>query len=401
MALEDFDPFAPAFVADPAAVYRVLRERERAARSERDDAWLVTRYADVHAVLHDHETFSSDDRRALVPNLASRVHRTRTVLSADPPQHGRLRLALARAFATPRIAALRPRIERLADELIDRGLRGGELELMEQVAVPLPLLIVTELLGLDPDAHDRLRGWAEEEMVFINAQTPEAEARRLSDRSAELFAELRAAIARARRGAGPDSLLAELVRTTDEEGRLTEEELLATAGLLVRGGTHTVTHLIGNSVLALVRHRSQLELLRARPELWRGALDELLRHSGPLQSQLRIATRPVQLHGVEIAAGERLQVVLGAANRDPRKFDDPDALRLDRDASEHVGFGGGIHYCLGARLGRIEAQVVLERLLDRMPLMARTEPLEEPEWAWAWTIRGLRRLPLRGGRRSI
>jgi cytochrome P450 len=394
----EFDPFAPSFVRDPYATYRALRDRPKAAWSTMEQGWLITRYDDVHTVLHDPHRFSSSDRDALSPWDDSRPLRGLEILGRDPPDHTRLRKAIVGSFTQARVAALRPKIEALVDGLLDRGLQRGRIELMEQLAVPLPLMLTAQMLGVDTSMLDRLRAWSDSEMTKIQQLTTPEEKARLIEHSQEMLDYFRGQIGRARsRETRDDNLFGRLLHAADDNAQLSSEELLAFLALMIRAGSHTITHMIGNAVLALVRRRTQVDALRAQPQLWKTAVDELARHSGPLHSVVRIVRERVTLHGVALEPGERLLVVLASANRDERKFADPDELLLDREPGHHFGFGSGIHYCVGAQLGKLQAQIAIGRMLERMPLIARMEVLREPEWALTWAFRGLRRLPLRGG----
>jgi cytochrome P450 len=288
-------------------------------------------------------------------------------------------------------------IQELVDALLDAGLQDGRIDLMRHLASPLPLLITSSLLGVEGDDKRRMRAWANAEIVSLGPDRPEALTAHLIQRSDEMYAYFRERVERARRdGSLSGSLFARLLGAADE-GQLSDDELIAFLSLLVRAGSHTVTHLIGNGMIALLANRPFLDMLRESPELWPAAITELARHSGPIQSLARVVRKEVTVHGRTLRRGERVDVVIASANRDERKFPEPDALRLDRDPREHVAFGTGLHYCVGAELGKLQARIALERLITRMPLVARMEVLREPDWQPIWAIRGLARLPLRGG----
>lgn len=401
--MNEFDPFEPAFVADPFAVYAAMRASPRAPYSQRLDGFMITRYDDAVAVLRDAERFSSDERRAARPR-ARRSHNPpgRNIVSSDPPQHTRLRRIL-RAELTPRAAERwAERISAITDELLAARIIDGCLDVIADLAVPLPLRFTGELLGVPPEDLRQLRAWSEDEITAIADETQAQEVARLAASSERLHAYWRAAIAQAREtaGQGPD-LLSVLVGASDAQERLTEDELVAFLTLMLRAATHTTTNLIGNGMLALLQQPFALEMLRDRPELWPSAIDELLRFAGPVQSVFRIANRPTELHGVSLEAGDRVHVVLAAANRDETRFADPDLLRLDRVPSGQLGFGFGIHACLGAHLARLEAQIALSRLIERVPSPTLLLPRAALRWQRVWSLRELASLPLGGAKREL
>jgi cytochrome P450 len=397
-----FDPATPSFWLDPWSTYRELRARPAATWGVMDEAWLVTRHDDVRALLHDHATFPSDDQRDVEARVAAGASRSLdhlAILGAEPPAHTRLRKVIGRCFRAPQIAALRPTIESIVDTLLDEGMEGGRIDLMRDLAVPLPLLVTAHLLGMDRAERARLQVWANNEMVALMPAMPREDQQRLLRSSEEMLAYFRGRVADARRdGAGPETVFGQLLAAAEEGGPLSQLELLAFLALLVKAGSHTVTHLIGTGMLALLRHREHLELLREDPSLWPRAMGELARHSGPMHSVLRVVREPVTVHGVDLEPGDRVHAVLAAANRDESRFPEPDALRFDRPPADQLAFGTGIHYCVGAELGKLQATIALQKLLERMPRIARAEPLRDPDWSSVWAIRGLRRLPLRGGR---
>ena len=393
---DDFDPFTPEFSRDPYGCYCELRNRPAATWSPPLGGWLLTRYQDARGVLRDLARFSSDDRRAHQSReRSSRPTRGRNIVGSDPPEHTRLRRILGRAFTPQIIARQEPRIRAHIDALLDRGLARGTFDAMADLAVPLPLIVIAEMLGVEPTDRDRFRLWAENEIMEITPATTPAEANRLVQSSEEMHDYFMSAIERARSRQGEtDGIISLLVSAADDEDRLTADELISFVVLLLRAGSHTVTHLIGNGLLALLRNPNQFDALRADPRLWDTAVDELLRYAGPVQSVFRIASSPAEVHGVDVQSGDRVMVVLAAANRDERQFAEPDVLRLDRNPNEHLALGSGIHHCLGAALGRLETRLVIGRLLERT---SRIEPADagEPDWAWVWALRGLQCLPLR------
>jgi cytochrome P450 len=395
--MNEFDPEDPAFAADPHHRYRELRDLPRAAWSPRLDGWVVTRYDDVHAVLHDHRRFSSDERHARVPRMRRAANPGgRNVVSSDPPAHTRLRRILNRHFTPASIRAWEPRVRALVAETLDASTTPRSFDAIRDLAIPLPLSVIAEMLGVPASDRSRFATWSENEITQITPDTPAADVDRLEQSSSELHAYFLAAIERARRrGAGCErGLLGVLVAAADDEDRLTNDELLAFATLLLRSGQATTTHLIGNALHALATAPAAWAALLSGRTSLPLAVEELLRYAGPVQSIHRIVREPVVVHGISLLPGDRVHVVLASANRDERRFEDPDAMRIDRMPNDHVAFGSGIHWCLGAELARLELRLVLEGLLERAPSLEIAIPPNCLEHAWTWTIRGLASLPL-------
>jgi cytochrome P450 len=336
-----FTPEAPSFERDPWSAYRELRDRPRAAWSSIDDAWMFTRYEDVKRLLHDHETFPSDDRprpaEAATPEDSRSLHHL-AILGLGPPQHTRLRRVIGRCFGALQVSALEPVIEKIVDGLLDEGLADGRIDLMKGLAIPLPLLVTAHMLGMDAGERRRLQIWANNEMTAIAPSMPEEAVRRLLRSSEEMLAYFRTRVADARKeGAAPGTVFGQLLLAAEEGGSLGHEELLAFLALLVKAGSHTVTHLIGNCVLALLRSRAHLEALREDPSLWPAALDELARHSGPMHSVLRVVHRPVEMHGIALEPGMRVHAVLASATSGSTKSPTRSASTAARRTTSRSG----------------------------------------------------------------
>ena len=396
----------PAFLANPYPVYALLRATTPVFRPpipgyEGPGAAILTRYADVEAVLRD-PRFSVDRMRAhLFQAFSDRFPRQllqgpdgfRTMLMMDPPDHTRLRHLVNRAFTPRRVEErLRPRIEALVDELLAAAAERGELDVMRDFAEPLPAIVIAELLGVPAADHRQFKQWSSE----LLAEGPErAFEPGAQERTAALFMRLRdymrGIVAERRRAPGED-LISGLIEAQAERDALSEGELVSTGLLLLIAGHETTTNLIGNGLLALLRHSDQLERLRREPELLENAIEELLRYDSPVQATVRIATEDVTLGGAVIPKDAIALVLLGAANRDPAEFPEPDRLDLARENVRHLSFGLGTHFCLGAGLARLEARTAFRGLLERFPRMRLAG--DAPEYRPNPFLRGLRRLPL-------
>ncbi|MEJ3657114.1 cytochrome P450 [Actinomycetes bacterium KLBMP 9759] len=398
------DLMDPELVADPVAGFNRLREQAPVVLGKRMDggpAWYVTRYDDVRAVLRD-ARFVTDAKAVdgmVVDNARDKIvekfgvppelmpYVNESVLDVDGAHHSRLRKLVSRAFTVRRINALRPRVEQITGELLDT--LTDPAELVNDVAYPLPITVISELVGVAEAERPQWRKWGAEITSFEPGSIGPA---------LEAMVEHTYGLIERRRSAPADDLLSELIEVHDEDGdRLTAVETVTMVITLVMAGHETTAHLISAGALALLRHPDQLELLRGDPSLWPSAVNELMRWCGPVQvTRLRYAVQDVEIGGVTIKAGDAVQAVLVAANHDPREFTDPDRLDVMRRPSGHgdghVGFGHGIHYCLGAALARQEAEVALRMLFDRFPEVALA--VERPEWLPVPGIRRLRALPL-------
>lgn len=399
------DLMNPELLADPYAGYGRLREQAPVLRGRAIDgspAWYVTRQGDVRAVLGDPRFVTSATSVTGVDAVSVRDrmleslgipddlvgYLTRSILTVDGADHMRLRKLVSRAFTVRRVGELRPRVEAITSALLDGF--PPTVDLVESFAYPLPITVICELVGVPEAERPAWRGWGKALLSMDPATVPGA-VRQMVDHVRDLVDR--------RRLRQQDDLLSGLVHAQDEDGdRLTDTELVTLVFSLVMAGHETTAHLIANGAHALLTHPDQLDLLRADPALWPGAVHELMRWCGPVQlTQLRYATTDLELGGVPIRRGEIVQTVLVSANRDPREYHDPDRLDVQRRPSArgegHVGFGHGAHYCLGAALARQEAEVALHGLFDRFPDLALA--VDEPEWMPVPGMRRLARLPVR------
>ena len=397
----ELDLAHPSLFEDPHPIFARLREAARfpVARSDLTPrgALLLTRYDDVVA-MHTDPRFSSDMLRfasARWLRLMPRPLRllTDSMVFKDDPEHKRLRGLVNKAFTPHVIARLAPDIERLTGALLERMARRPVADLVAEFALPLPLAVISELLGVPERERERFHAWVK---VFLDGPAG-GRLRALRTlptayRMTALFRDL----AELRRREPDDRVIANLVRARDGEDRLSEHEILAMIFLLLLAGHETTANLIGNGVLALLEHPDQLEQLRAEPELIESAVEELLRFTSPVVCGApRVAIEDAEIGGVAIPAGSRVLAMLASANRDATKFDAPDRLELRRTPNRHLAFGLGNHFCLGTQLARLEARIALGALIQRFPQLAVAVPRSALRWKPTQSLRGLRELPLR------
>ncbi|NYE48451.1 cytochrome P450 [Spinactinospora alkalitolerans] len=395
------------FTRDPYAVYARLRERGpvvRALLPGGAPAWLITRYEHARAAL-------TDGRLAKDPRAARRAVQDRHaetepplrgevaqmlnahMLNSDPPDHTRLRKLVSRAFTARRVEGLRTRVREIADRLIGDFPATGRTDVIDALAFPLPVMVICELLGVPVEDRDDFRTWSN---ALVSTSTPEQSA----GAAEEMNAYLRRLLSAKRAEAGAD-LLSALIEVQDEEGRLSESELVSMAFLLLVAGHETTVNLIGNGLLALLARPEQMAKLRADPGLIPAAVEEFLRFDGPVNTATaRFTTEPVTIAGVTIPAHQLVLVALGSADHDPARYDGADHLDITRDAGGHLAFGHGIHYCLGAPLARLEGQVAFESLLSRLENIALDVAVTDLTWRPGHLIRGLNALPVRYTARS-
>ena len=384
---------------DPYPRYRRIQEVAPVHRSGLG-FWVLSRYEDCQQLLRD-PRFGKGDRRdrdarlpeAAVAALARLRSRAPSLLFLDPPDHTRLRGLVSKAFTPRTVERLRPHIGRLLDELLDTIDGGGDepVDVMGAVAFPLPVTVIGEMLGVPPADRASFQPWVRASTALLEL-TVDAEAvvaaAEASDKMSDYFLGL---LAERRRHPGED-LLSELLRVEEEGDRLTEAELVSTAILLFGAGFETTTNLIGNGLLALLRHPDQLALLRADHRLLRPAVEEILRWDSPVQVDGRVALGDADLVGEPVEEGTFVVTLLGAANRDPARFGAPDCFDVARDEGPPLSFGSGIHYCLGQALARVEGQVVFGRLLERYAAMELAA--DEVAYRPSLTLRGLVDLPV-------
>lgn len=405
---EKYDLFSPTFKADPFPTFAHMRHTEpiychHAPYGAR--IWYITRYQDVLDILKDNTRFAKDPRNLEQNSDDDNKHQPAVSLSnknifqninqnmlfADPPDHTRLRTLVSQAFTPRRVERIRPRIQTIADELLDRVTHQGHLDLIADYAFPLPVTVIMEMLGVPAADQTQVHDWSKVIIApgrhGISLKQRKRHIRAFVQYLHDMFAD--------RRQHPQDDLITDLVQAEESGDTLSESELSSMVALLFVTGHETVVNLIGNGTLALLQHPDQLAQLKANPYLIDSAIEELLRYDGPVEtSTTRWAREDVTLHGRHIKKGDVIRVVLTSANRDAAVFDQPDTLHLGRTDNPHLAFGRGLHYCLGAPLARLEGRIALLTLLGRFPHLRLTTPPDQLRWHSGVIFRGLESLPL-------
>lgn len=398
MAAASFDPWSPAFVADPYPAYAELRSRGPVHYYEPTRQWLVPHYADVSALLRDRRLgrtylhrFTHEEFGRTPPPAAHEPFHTLNdngMLDLEAPDHTRIRRLVSKAFTPRTVEALVPTVERLAAELVAGVRDAGGGDLLAEVAEPLPVAVIAEMLGIPAADRGLLRPWSADICGMFELNPSEETAARAVRASVEFSAYLRELIAERRTSPG-DDLISALIAAYEEGDRLSEQEMISTCVLLLNAGHEATVNTTANGWWTLFRHPDQLAALRADHTLLSTAVEELLRYDTPLQMFERWVLDDIEIDGTVIPRGSELALLFGSANRDPAKFEDPDALDLARADNPHLTFGAGIHYCLGAPLARIELAASFGELLREAPTM---KIAAEPEWKPGYVIRGVREL---------
>ncbi|GGR39214.1 cytochrome P450 hydroxylase [Streptomyces cinereoruber] len=393
------------FATDPYPAYAWLREHAPVHRTTLPsgvEAWLVTRYADARQALADQRLSKNPAHHDESPHAKGKTgipgerkaELMTHLLNIDPPDHTRLRRLVSKAFTPRRVAEFAPRVQELTDRLIDAFVEKGSADLIHEFAFPLPIYAICDLLGVPEEDQDDFRDWAG--MMIRHGGGPRGGVARSVKKMRGYLAEL---IHRKREEPG-DDLISGLIKASDHGEHLTENEAAAMAFILLFAGFETTVNLIGNGLYALLRDPGQRGLLQdslaaGETGLLETGIEELLRYDGPVEmATWRYATRALTIGGQEIPAGDPVLVVLAAADRDPERFDGPDVLDLARRDNQHLGYGHGIHYCLGAPLARLEGQTALATLLTRLPDLRLAADPAELRWRGGLIMRGLRTLPV-------
>lgn len=394
IGFQDF--LRPEILANPYPLYTRLRHEEPVHRDPATQGWIATRYDDIAAVL--------SDRRFSAERLAPRTEQgggmaeavrsalARQMLFLDPPDHTRLRGLFAKAFNPRRLDALRPQVLETVTELLDRAEATGSMDFIPDFAIPLPVIVIAQMLGVPVEDRHHLRTWSVSFGRFLNGRALSADEAAEAQKGVLEFVDYFRKLIEIRRQNPQNDMLSDLITIEEEGQRLTLQELIVNLILLLAAGHGTTTHLLGNGLFALLTHREQWDLLVAEPEIVPSAITELLRFDAPVQATGREALEEMELGGKTIAAGERVTVFLGSANRDEQHFPNPDALDLRRPATRILSFGHGIHTCLGAALARMEAQIAFAELSRRYPAMQLQ--IDTPSRPPSITFRGIQSLPV-------
>ncbi len=399
----DYDPRRPEVIANPFPIFAELRERDPVHWSEVLGGWVLTRYRDVRQALND-PRFSADritpfrdhlerDARAQVGELLKTLGMW--AVFNDPPAHTRRRGLLNKAFTPRAVMALRPMIERIVAHLISRVAARGEMDLIAAFAYPLPASVIAGMIGVPIEDLDRFRTWSDEIAAFVGSALATPDKRERGERGVrEMSAYFRGIIAEHRKQP-KDDILSALLAVEEAGSGLSEDELVASCILLLFAGHETNTNLIGNGMLALLRHPEAQAALGRDGGLAASAVEEMLRYDGPTQAMTRIALEDLRLDEATplIRMGDRVFALLNAANRDPRVFADPDRFDVTRGDSRHLSFGFGVHFCLGAPLARLEGQIAVKALVESLPALALA--VDEPDWSDSLVLRGVKALPVR------
>jgi pimeloyl-[acyl-carrier protein] synthase len=389
-----YNPLSPRVYLNPYPKYAELRAKAPLHWSPLLEAWVATRYADVDAILRDHKRFSSDPRkrqRTRAPRTMVDNPGGQSMLFVDPPEHTRLRALVNKAFTPQAIAALTPRIQGIVQELLDQIPEPSHFDLIDTLAYPLPVIVMAELLGIPPQDRAQFKLWSDRRARALEPTITPREIQE-ANRAAHEIDEYFRGVIKARRREPRDDLISTLVATEEAGDTLTQDELLVMLRLLLIAGNETTTNLIGNGMLALLRHPDQLQKLREHPDLIDTAVEEMLRYDTTVQVDFRSALEDVEIGGQRITRGQGIMLLLGAANHDPEVFHAPEQFDITRREASHLSFGRGVHHCLGAPLARTEARLAFTGLLERFSDIRLLT--EQPPFKDNVVLRGLQSLPI-------
>ena len=398
-----YDPAAPEVRRNPFPVYSQLQDDDPVHWSESLRSWVLTRYDDVRQVAMS-DVMSPDRLR---PFYAQLKGERREILAEvmrylslwmvfrDPPEHTRLRRLVGTAFTPRSIEALADPVGRVVDQLLDALPRNQSVDWAQQVAMPLPAYVILDLLGIPHQSYADLKAWSDELRAFVGSSRADPDRYNRARHGATQLAGFFREVIAARRAAPGEDFVSRMITARDEQGSLSEDELVATCMLVLFAGHETTTHLLGNSANALLDHPDQLQRLRDNPALINPAVEEFLRYDGPSNAITRVVSADHEIGGKLLRSGDRVFAMVNAANRDPRRFDNPQGLDIARQNNRHLTFGFGLHFCLGAPLARLEAQLCFAGLIRRFGKIERAAG--ETEWIDSLSMRGLSRLPIQLG----
>lgn len=401
----NLDILEPAFLANPYPTFKYLRTESPVhpiILRDGSRAWLITRYDDAISVMQDRR-FAKDFRQLMAPSeLAQMPYQqdglnllSTTMLDFDPPNHTRLRTLVQKAFSPQMVERLHSRIQEIADGLLDAVEHQEGMDLIEDYALQLPIAVIAHMLGIPLEDRNKFRNWSNE--VIMDDMSPESQkhlvgvVKEFTDYLSQIFAQ--------RRIHPQDDMISYLIQAEEAGDKLSEQELYSMVFLLLVAGFETTVNLIGNGMLALFQHPQQLDLLKQHPELIDSAIEEFLRYTGSVEyATIRYTTEDVEIRGTKIPAKEQVIVVLASANRDERKFTNPDTLDIQRTDNRHIAFGYGIHYCLGALLARMEGKIAVNTLLRRIPNIDLNVLMNQLEWRPSLVARGVISIPVKFNR---
>ena len=396
-----YTPADPAFIADPYPAFARLRADHPVVYDPATNQWLVARFSDVNALLRDrrlgrsyvHVATHQEFGRTPPPAWEAPFEASQRLqlIDMEPPDHTRLRRLVSTAFTPRTVEGLRPRVTELVDGLVSAALERGEFDLLADLIELLPVAVIAELLGIPPADRGLLRPWSADMTLMFELTRSQADERRAVQATVE-FSDYLQALVRERRARPRADLLSELSLVAEAGDHLSEDELIATAILLLNAGHEASVNGAANAWWTLFRHPEALAALRSDPGLVPTAVEELLRFDTPAPMFERWVLEDIELHGITIPRGQELALLFASANRDPDQFASPDNLVLDRAPNPHLSFGAGIHFCLGAPLARLELGILFRAILERMPAL---ELVSEPAWKPRFVLRGLQALPVR------
>ena len=398
----DEEPLPYAYYENPYPFYDQLRSADPVHWSDSWNCWIVTRYTDTANVLRDWKHFSSVGKSSrFLSQLPEPLRKeiqpfeenfTTGLISSDPPQHERLRRLVQKAFAPALIADMRTHIQSIVDDLLDTIREKGRMDVINDYAYWLPSTVIAKMLGVPLQMRSQFNQWVDVINTFLGSRRPDPDdGRKAQAKLLELLDYFRRLLSERRRHP-QDDLVSRLAAAEDGGDRFSEAEILATCQTLLTAGYETTMGLIGNGLLCLMRNPDQLEKLKANPSLIKNAIEEFVRYESPVQRMLRVAAEDIDLDGKQIRQGQLVAAMIGAANRDPAQFSDPDRLDIARRDNNHIAFGNGIHHCLGAPLARLEGEIAINTLLSRCPDLQCTE--ETPVWRENIMIRNLKSFPV-------
>ncbi|MEG4806312.1 cytochrome P450 [Microcoleus sp. F8-D3] len=396
----NFNLFDPKFNANPYPTYHRLRNEDPVHRYFVGGDWIVTRYADVKAVLKSGCVRTDDRPKSIQERNKYFVHKennldtlayttSRFLFYMNPPDHTRLRGLVGKGFSSAVVERMRPHIQEIVDELLDKVRHKGSMDIVAELASPLSVSVISKLLGIPKEAQQQLHQWTNVLSRILDPLVSLKEYEAMNQATEEIQEYLRTLIA-AREKAPQEDLISNLIAAKEQSDRLSQKELLAICTLLFGAGEETTGNTIGNGMLALLQHPNQMGQLKREPTMIQSAVEELIRYDSAIQMLTRIATDNLEIGNQTIKAGEKIVLCLGAANRDPAQFSNPDELNINREQNHHLAFADSIHYCLGAALARVETQVAINTLIQRFPDLKLAS--NKQEWKKSIVIRGLKSL---------